>query len=149
MESSRFNGAVPVDVFGAVTRTRAADRGRKDLAMPTISERFTIGVDPTGMTAISKIKDATHLLSNADAVRASLAVMYDVVVAEDRGYSIILRSDSTGAEFTYSPHRPAHAVMIKQPEFNNNVILKEFGRNKLKPKHVGKSAAKNILSPVG
>jgi hypothetical protein len=117
--------------------------------MPTISDRFTIGVDPTGMKAIGKIKDATHLLSNADAVRASLAVMYDVVVAEDRGYSIILRSDSTGAEFTYSPHRPAHAVMIKQPEFNGNVIVKDFKGKKPKQKPVDMNAAKNILGPVG
>jgi hypothetical protein len=93
--------------------------------MSEIIERLSVGFDAAGVAALAKIRKATHLTSNGDIARGSLRVMHDLITAEERGYVIILRSAS-GAEWSYSPHRPEHALPLTTGTTDANVVAGPF-----------------------
>jgi hypothetical protein len=94
--------------------------------MSEIIERFSVGFDKVGVSALEALKTKTHLNSNGDVARAGLTIMYDLVTAEERGFSIVLRG-TDGSEFEYSPHRPSFALQRKAPASGQATIL-PFGK---------------------
>lgn len=113
--------------------------------MSEIIERLSVGFDAAGVAALAKIRKATHLSSNGDIARGSLRVMYDLITAEERGYAIILRS-ANGAEWSYSPHRPEHALPLTTGRGDANVVDGPFiGRLQVVAKE--KAGAKKAHKP--
>jgi hypothetical protein len=90
--------------------------------MTEIVDRFSVGFDAEGVQALEELKTKTHLSTNGDVVRAGLTIMYDLITAEERGFSVVLRGDD-GAEFEYSPHRPSFAMQRKPAVEGQATIL--------------------------
>lgn len=88
----------------------SGSRKTSDAASKPTYERFSVSMDEAGRAALEYIRGSTHLRAVADVVRAGLAVIFDLIAAENNGYTIVLRKGEK--EWSYSPHRPGQAVPL-------------------------------------